>query len=234
MSFYPPADHAVETKLPAGLVLAGGKSLRMGGVPKAQQLLAGGPMLGYVLDRLQPQVSETCLSVPEASEAWSAFGVPLVTDYVPGHNGPLQGLAAGLQRLAPRHEWLLLVPCDAPFLPSDLASRLLAAARDDGVSCSVARYQGEVQPTFSLWHRNLLPEMRATAATGQGGLKFFTARLAYTVVDWDEKASGGLDGQRSGAEPGPFFNVNTPEDIAIAERWLESSNAPAKNQQEGK
>lgn len=182
----------------------------MGGTSKALLPLAGKPLLGHVIERLAPQVEALSLSVERHDTALEIFGLAQIADPVPGGNGPLGGLLASLEELPAERDWLLLAPCDAPILPRDLGVRLLQAAREHRSPGAVARYQGELQPTFSLWHRDLLPLLhRAVRGQRLGGFKQFLSLHPLPAVDW------------AATEPTPFFNVNTPEELRQAESLVD-------------
>lgn len=201
------------------VVLAGGQGARLGAGPKALAPLAGRPMIEHVLQRLEPQVAEVALSVERNGELDSLPGKKL-EDRVESHRGPLSGLHAGLHWLARQSapDWLLLCPCDAPFLPSDLAGRLLAAVRDGDQAVACVRYEERLQPTFSLWRRDRLGVVEeALLARGEGGLMRVLLRQPHVAVDWPT------------AETPPFFNVNRAEDLAQAERWLDRSRGSAED-----
>jgi molybdopterin-guanine dinucleotide biosynthesis protein A len=188
--------------LPAGGILAGGRSSRMGGRHKALLEVRGKPLLQHVIDRLQPQVSSLSLSVERAGAPLAMFGLPQVADARPGFRGPLGGLLALLEALPADAEHLLLVPCDAPLLPLDLGRRLAERLAAGGLPACLVRYDGELQPTFSLWHRRLLPELRgAVLDEGLSGFKQFLGRVCLSVLDWQPAAVS------------PFFNVNTPAEL---------------------
>jgi len=111
--------------------------------------------------------------------------------------------------------WMLLVPCDAPFLPLELAERLLICALDDDQAGCVVRYDAEVQPTFSLWHRRLLPRLKAAVLEeGMAGFKQFLRDTPVAVLDWES------------SELSPFFNINDPESLAEAARLLDRVSVP--------
>lgn len=193
----------------------------MGGACKALAMLAGRPMLEHVIERVAPQVGALALSVESASPALSRFGLPQLADPMPGHRGPLGGLLAGLRYFAPTARWLLLVPCDAPFLPRDLADRLAICADAAGAPAAVAEFGGELQPTFSLWSLDVLPRL-AEAAEGrrEGGFKPFLRHVNAARCEWP--AAVGEAGS-----PRPFFNVNEPADLERASRWLGVRSAGA-------
>ncbi len=184
----------------AGAILAGGRGRRMGGGLKALQPMAGRPLLQHVIDRLAPQVASLALSVESVNEYFAPFGLAQVPDPVPGSRGPLGGLLAVLGHAAAHgHEWLLLAPCDAPFLPLDLAARLHDCALDRGAQAVAIAHRGRLHPVFSLWHRALLGELeQAVGGQGMGGFKAFLATRPHAILDWPD---GG---------PDPFFNINDP------------------------
>jgi molybdopterin-guanine dinucleotide biosynthesis protein A len=197
----------------AGVVLAGGMSRRMGGRDKALEMLAGAPLIEHVIARIRRQVSDLALSVERPTPNLAALGLPQLADPVPGHQGPLSGLLSGLRHFSDRYPWVLLAPCDAPFLPADLGSRLLAGALEKSLPGAVAVCRGEWQPTFSIWHRSLLPEVeRAVEDSGLGGFKQLMRTVNVAGCSWraDEGSSN----------PPPFLNVNDPETLEEAGRWL--------------
>jgi molybdopterin-guanine dinucleotide biosynthesis protein A len=197
----------------SGVILAGGRSIRMGSGNKALALLAGRPLLQHVIDRLAPQVAALALSVERESPLLAGFGLPQLPDPLPGHCGPLGGLLAGLRHFADLRHWVLLVPCDAPFLPPDLAARLQACAARADAPAAVVVHGGEWQPTFSLWHRGVLPELeRAVVRDGQAGFKPFLRALRAAECVWSDEAGPG--------GPPPFFNVNDPAALRQAARWI--------------
>ena len=193
---------------PAAVVLAGGESRRLGVASKALVDVGGVPMIGRVLERLRPQVGRIVVSVREVSPAFAALGLPLVADAVERQRGPLTGLYSALADLRGRAgggAWLQVCPCDAPFLPDDLVDRLAQGTAEAGEPVCAAAYDGVVQPTFSLWHVDVLPTVREwVLERGAGGLMSVLDVLPHAVVDWPFR------------EPSPFFNVNSPEDLEEA------------------
>ncbi|MEE8339777.1 MAG: molybdenum cofactor guanylyltransferase MobA [Xanthomonadales bacterium] len=199
----------------AGVILAGGRSRRMGGGFKALAPLGGKPLIRHVIDRLQPQVRSLVLSVEEHVLDFEVFGLPQVEDPSPGSRGPLGGLLSALANMEKDCDWMLLIPCDAPFLPLELAERLLNCALDDDQAGCVIRYDAEVQPTFSLWHRRLLPRLEdAVLEADMAGFKQFLRETPVAVLDWES------------SELSPFFNINDPDSLAEAARLLERAPVP--------
>lgn len=188
-----------------GVILAAGKSSRMGSVNKAQASLGGRSLLETVVARIKPQVERLLINGDPA-----LCGDQAVADKVEGFQGPLAGLYSALcsDQLSTA-EYLLLVPCDGPFVPSNLAAELYANTVQVSTDIACVRYQGVAQPTFSLWHKRLLPQVQqALLEEQQGGFKPLLQRLETVYVDWPEQ------------QPNPFFNINTPEDLALAETLL--------------
>lgn len=197
----------------AGAILAGGRARRMDGRDKALAPLGGRALMQHVIDRVAPQVAELALSVERQTSAYGRFGLLQLPDPVPGHHGPLGGLLAALRHFSPRHEWLLLVPCDAPFLPPDLGAALHESACAAVTDCAMVRCAGELQPTFSLWHRRLLPDLERAVLRGrQAGFKQFVPAIEVAECDWP--ATHGP------AEPPPFFNINEPTALREAAGWV--------------
>lgn len=196
----------------AGLVLAGGQSRRMGGGAKSHRLLGGRPMIARVIERFAPQVGSLAISANSSREAYAAFDLPILPDLRPGHAGPLAGLEAGLDwagRLA-GITYLATVATDAPFVPRDLVARCLAEAGPRRIV--LARSVTGEHPVFGLWPlalRDDLSEWLATSPT----MKVFAWIRRHDVAwcDFDPEDEGG---------PDPFFNANTPDDLAEAEAFL--------------
>lgn len=200
------------TQRPAGVILAGGRSSRMGGERKALLQLGGRPLLAHVLERLRPQADPLLISCEGESGDFDAFGLACVPDLLPGFRGPLTGLYSALQHLFDRgHDGgLVLCPCDAPFLPADLVETLLDAGREKIRPVVAVSWQGVLQPTFSLWRSHHLPVVRsAVIEQGMGGLKQVLLSMPHKIVEWAD------------AEPPPFFNVNTPGEFDQAAVWLD-------------
>lgn len=184
----------------------------MTGLNKAVLPLAGKALLQHVIDRVAPQVAELYLSVERPSSELASFGLPQVPDPEPDA-GPLAGLLTALQRAGPTHEWLLLAPCDAPFIPLDLADRLQQCALSSGHPGAIVRYLSEDQPTFSIWNRSLLPRLeRAVLENKVAGFKQFMQSNRLAVLDWPETDST------------PFFNINDHHALQLAHKLLDEKS----------
>jgi molybdopterin-guanine dinucleotide biosynthesis protein A len=187
----------------------------MGGGFKALAPLGGEPLIRHVIDRLQPQVRSLVLSVEKRDPDFEVFGLPQVEDPTPGSRGPLGGLLSAMANMEVDCDWMLLAPCDAPFLPFELAERLLNCALDDDQAGCVVRYDSEIQPTFSLWHRRLLPRLEeAVSEQGMAGFKQFLQGAPVAILDWES------------SDLSPFFNINDPDALLEAARLLDRVSAP--------
>ncbi|MET0351754.1 MAG: molybdenum cofactor guanylyltransferase MobA [Rhizobacter sp.] len=184
-----------------GLVLAGGRGQRMGGVDKGLQLLRGVPLARVALDRLRPQVAGLLVSANRHLDTYATFGAPVLGDLVRDHPGPLAGLLAGLKHCTTA--WLQAVPCDTPAFPADLVARLAAAASAEGADVAMAatREHGRIQPqpVFCLVHRGLEADLAAFIAGGGASPRAWAARHTLAWVTFEDTAA--------------FANANTPEDL---------------------
>ncbi len=184
-----------------GLVLAGGRGTRMGGVDKGLQPLNGMPMVKHVIDRLSPQVGGLMINANQNLERYRAFGLPLWPDQLSGFAGPLAGLHTGLMHCAT--DYLVTAPCDSPFLPADLVARLSAALAAQEAKLAVAATEEngarQLHPVFCLMHVSVLPSL--TAYLDDGGRKFETwcRSLRLVEVPFPDEAA--------------FRNINTVEEL---------------------
>lgn len=202
----------MKTERPAGVILAGGRSSRMGGGRKALLELGGRPLLAHVRERLETQASPLLISCEAANGDLDGFGLECVPDLLPGFLGPLTGLYSAMQYLADRGHGagLVLCPCDAPFVPLDLVQRLHDESREKIRPVVAVSWLGVLQPTFSFWQSQHLPVVRAAVVEqGMGGLKQVMLSMPHKIVEWPV------------TEPPPFFNVNTPEELETAAAWLD-------------
>ncbi|WP_286012422.1 molybdenum cofactor guanylyltransferase MobA [Achromobacter sp. Marseille-Q4962] len=191
----------------AGLILAGGQGSRMQGRDKGLVELAGEPLVAHVARQLAPQVGRIIVSANRHAQAYARYG-EVVADEVGAlgeWQGPLAGLAAGLAA-AGGAQWLVCAPCDTPFLPADLAGRLIAGARSAGAPLACAVAQGRRHPACMALRVSLLPALRAFLESGERRVGLWQDRAGAARVPF-------ADGEPA------FMNVNTPEDLALAERY---------------
>ena len=197
---------------PAGVILTGGRSSRMGVTRKALLELNGQPLIGHVIDRLADHLDPLLLSCESETSDFDSYGLAIVPDLLPDYRGPLTGLYSALQYLCDegQNNGLVLCPCDAPFIPDDFVQVLLDADQSDHKPVIAISYQGVLQPTFSLWQNHHLPVIRqAVVKEGRGGIKHLLGSLPHKIVEWPT------------VKPSPFFNVNTPQEFESAKLWLD-------------
>jgi molybdopterin-guanine dinucleotide biosynthesis protein A len=204
--------NGVTIEFPAtqGVLLAGGLARRMGGGDKPMRTIGGRTILERVIARLKPQCSGLILNANGDPARFAAFGLEVVPDDVPGFPGPLAGILAALDWTAanrPQIDWVLSAAGDCPFLPRDLVARLHEARSRENAQLAVAASADQSHPVIGLWRVALRDELRhALVVEDLRKIDRWTARYPLATVTWP-------------AEPlDPFFNANTVEDIAEAER----------------
>ena len=179
-----------------GIVLAGGQGRRMGGVDKGLQLLHGRPMVAAVIARLAPQVDEILINANQNLQDYAGFGHRVVPDAIGGFAGPLAGLHAGLS--AARHALVLTAPCDSPFLPLDLFSRLNGAIKDHDLA--VAKTADQPHPVFALVRKTVMRNLEDFLSGGGRKIDAWYASLKVVEVPFDDEADA-------------FRNINTREEL---------------------
>ncbi len=184
-----------------GLVLAGGRSERMG-QDKGLLPLHGRPLIEYALTALRPQVGALLISANRNVDAYAAYGFPVVRDLRADFQGPLAGIEAGLA--AANTGWLLCVPCDAAQLPGDLATRLLARLEESGAELSAVENADGLIPTCCLLPRSLLGDLSDYLDDGERSTGAWLRRHAVATVDYRDW-------------PRQSWSVNTPQELASLE-----------------
>ncbi|MBZ6065239.1 molybdenum cofactor guanylyltransferase MobA [Aeromonas schubertii] len=179
------------------VILAGGRATRMGGSDKGWIPLRGKPLICHVQERLAPQVDGLLINANRNLARYQALA-PVVSDTLGDYPGPLAGMLAGLE--AATSEWVLFVPCDTPFLPRDLVSRLQAARTPE---CEVVvAHDGEwLQPVVALVKRSLRGSLAATLAAGERRIDRWYARHTMVLADFSDC-------------PHAFDNLNSPDELA--------------------
>jgi len=197
-------DHVV------AVVLAGGQGRRMGIVDKPLMPLGDQTLLDHVISRLAPQCSAIALNANGNPERFQSFQLPVIADSVDDHPGPLAGILAGLDWAAlhqPQATHVISVPGDAPFIPRDLVAKLTQAL-GEGAELARAHSFGRRHPVVGLWPVSIRADLRDQLVNHDiRKIDLFTADYSMAEVEFD-------------GVPDPFFNVNTPEDRAEAERIL--------------
>ncbi len=182
-----------------GLILAGGRGSRMGGVDKGLVDCGGVPLVARVLARLQPQVGAVLINANRNQDAYVALGPRVVPDALTGYPGPLAGMAAGLA--AADSDWLLTVPCDSPLLPMDLCARLLASATAADAEIAIVTDGERAHPVFALLSTSLRASLDAFLAGDERKILRWMGRHRMIEADFSDC-------------PACFSNVNTAEELA--------------------
>ena len=196
-----------------GVLLAGGLARRMGGGDKPMRQIGGRAILARVIARLESQCDGLILNANGDPARFASFGLPVIPDTVENFPGPLAGILAALDWTAahrPDIAWILSAAGDCPFLPRDLVRRLHRARAEQDAQLAVAASDGQSHPVIGLWSVALREELRhALVVEDIRSVQCWTARYRLATVTWP-------------AEPfDPFFNANTPDDIATAESLAE-------------
>ena len=185
-----------------GLILAGGRGSRMGGVDKGMQNFRGMPLALYTLMRLGPQVGTVMVNANRNLAAYESFGVEVWPDVISDYAGPLAGFLTGLERCDT--EYLVTVPCDTPLFPQDLVGRLAEALDREGAEIAMAAAREEdgqvrTQPVFSLMKRDVMESLVKFTQGGGRKIDAWTAQHKTVIVPFD----------REGDDKSAFFNANT-------------------------
>ena len=209
----------IDTQDITGLVLAGGRGARMGGVDKGLQPFRGQPLALHALARLQPQVGALMLNANRNVAQYAALGAPyhapVWPDGLADYAGPLAGFLTGLEHC--QTAWLLTVPCDTPLFPRDLAARLAAAAARDGsdIAMAAAAQMDDAghtrlrpQPVFSLIRVSLLASLQRFTADGGRKIQAWALAQRCSSVAFDQPGDDGRG----------FFNTNTLAELQHLEQ----------------
>ncbi|MCM1512048.1 MAG: molybdenum cofactor guanylyltransferase MobA [Oxalobacter formigenes] len=184
-----------------GLVLAGGKGTRMGSIDKGLQLFFGKPLFLHAIDRLKPQVASVFVNANRNKKQYAQAGFTVLPDMQPDFAGPLAGFAAGLTQC--QTPYLLVVPCDSPFFPDNLASKLGMALLNEKTEAAIAvtghASSFSLQPVFCLMKREILPNLQAFLATGQRKIASWYASLRVSQVYFPDESA--------------FDNINTLQEL---------------------
>ena len=198
-----------------GLLLAGGRGTRMGGVDKGLQPFHGVPMAQHVLRRLAPQVQSVMINANQNLAAYAALGAPVWPDVLPDFAGPLAGLQTGLMHC--ENPYLVSVPCDSPFLPMDLVQRLAQALVADDADLAVAVTghgdTAQVHPVFCLLKTSLLPHLTRYLESGGRKMAAWFAPLKVAQVHFADEAA--------------FRNINTRDELQTCDNSPPLPDTPA-------
>jgi len=199
-------------KTVAGVVLAGGKSKRMGGQPKSLLEVGGKTLLEMVKARARPQVGSLMLNVNGDRTPYLRFGLPMMADSIEDFAGPLAGILTALEWARdgqPGVEWVVSFPVDIPLIPMDLVSGLRNTIRNTDADMACAASGGQVHPVVGIWPVRVAEELReALQKEGVRQVDEFTDRYRLAFAEW------------AGGDADPFLNINTKSDVKTLEERL--------------
>ena len=198
----------------AGVILAGGLSRRMGGNEKSLLQLAGKQPVSWVADAMKPQVGHLALNANGDPDRFGFLNLPVLADTVEGFVGPLAGILAGMRWAAKLEgvSHLVSAAADTPFLPADLVEKLQAATVHHN-DIAMADSVGRIHPVFGLWPIHLADELEHfLVVEDKRKILEFANRYSLHSVNFDKPNAD------------PFFNINTPEDLDVAEKMAKAMN----------
>ncbi len=198
----------LQTEITA-VILAGGRAQRMQGLDKGLIRLADKPLVQHVIDRIKPQVGELLISANRNLEEYKNFGYPVLSDPQQDYPGPLAGIATALQQC--RTDYLLVVPCDTPFLPATLASTLLAQLKQDASDVCIVHDGQRLQPLVALLSRSLALVLEESIRAGHLKVERWMLEQQHTIVHFPE--------------PGCFININNQNELLNAEQLINKNPA---------
>ncbi|MGI9319605.1 MAG: molybdenum cofactor guanylyltransferase MobA [bacterium] len=188
-----------------GVVLAGGRAIRMGGRDKGLIEISGKTIVERVASQLSSQVSKVLINANRNLEQYQGFGYRVVADYLENYQGPLAGMAAALKDAG--DGWILTAPCDGPFLAQDYASKMLATAKQLSVHLVVATDGERLQPVYALINKQLFESLEAYLQSGERKIDRWYSQHSYSTVSFSDELS-------------MFTNVNTPEQLREVEQSI--------------
>jgi len=197
----------------SAIILAGGRATRMNGADKGLVLLQSKPLIQHVIERLTPQVDEIFINANRELAQYQSLGYTVLKDVVEEFLGPLAGFSLGLQHA--KYNDVLIVPCDSPLLPVDLAQRLMAALVKNKSDIAVASSDDNTHPVFCLCKKTVLPSLTAYLEQGERRVSAWQKSQQYIEVDFSDCNEA-------------FTNLNTFEDLAELELKLKLNDPKLK------
>ena len=200
------------------VLLAGGQARRMGGGDKCLLELAGSPMLAWVIERLETQITTMVINANGQPDRFSLFGKPVIADTISGNLGPLAGVLTGMRWAntnTPDATHIVTLPTDAPFLPLNLIEKLNNSQIETKAKITLAASNGRTHPVFGLWQIDLADDLQNALQNGTRKVMHWVENHPTETVNFPDITIGQhqLD---------PFFNTNTPENMQEARLILEN------------
>ena len=192
----------------SAVILAGGRGSRFGGADKGLIKLLNKPLIEYVINNIKPQVKNIMISANRNLETYQQYGYEVYPDESDDFAGPLAGILKALQQV--QNEWLVTVPADGPFIPTNLIHLLVENDNENIIKDKliVIPHDGEhLQPTFALLHKSLLPSLLDFLNKGERKTRVWMLQQPHLIVDFSKQADA-------------FININSSDDLALAEKHL--------------
>lgn len=183
-----------------GIILAGGQSRRMGNGDKAFALLDGRPLLEYTIENLSAQTDDIIISANRNLDRYSAYGLKVIPDCIGDHEGPLAGIYSAA--LACKTDYMLVIPCDSPFIPANLAQRMMDSLLKHDANVCIAHDGQRAHPVFMLLHRDIALSIRDYIEAGNRKTLDWVIRQNHILADFSD-------------QPGALMNINTQQDLHI-------------------
>lgn len=190
----------IATRDITGVILAGGRGSRLGGVDKGLVHLRARPLVEYAIEALRSQVGKLLISANRNRDVYASYGYDVIADVMGDHDGPLAGMLSAM-----RHAdtpYIVTVPCDVPAPPADLVERLVATMTTMRREACIASCEGRVQPVFALLRCTLAVCLQEYLEAGERGVENWMRRQRAAVADFPDRAA--------------FANINTPEELRRA------------------
>jgi len=198
-----------------GVILAGGRATRMGGIDKGLVSVNGRTMISYAIEALRPQVDALLINANRNHDNYASFGYPVVADADCDFRGPLAGFASGMA--AARTAYVAFAPCDSPLLCRDLVQRLHGALAESGVRIAVAHDGNRLQPVFALLDRALLGDLSAYLDAGGRKIDRWYSDCGFATADFSDATES-------------FLNINAPADKLALESRLARRDTAGPNE----
>jgi len=179
------------------VVLAGGRGRRIGGQDKGLVEVGGRPLIEHILDLVTPQVSAVIINANRNQQVYAGYGYPVISDNLTDYQGPLAGFAAALA--ACETDYIMTLPCDDPYVPTDLVGKLSSAIKNNNAELAVAHDGQRMQPVYALIPRSLLESLQEFLDAGDRKIDLWYARHDTALADFSDDID-------------TFFNINTEED----------------------
>jgi len=199
------------------VILAGGKGRRIDGQDKGLIELTGRPLIEYIIDTITPQTSKILINANRNIERYRQFGHPVITDTLSDFQGPLAGFAIGME--SAKTPYIITLPCDGPFVPDDLISRMVKAIKENDAEIAVAHDGTRMQPVYALLPVTLLPDLKSFLTSGERKIDRWYTQHDFALADFSDK-------------PESFLNINTPDDQKQIQALLMKQTTSFKQAQE--